>query len=63
MSVEEMKLKINNKIDHFSADQLKVVLEIVEKIDDQKGKEALEIETIFEEAMAKYGNTLKKLAQ
>ena len=54
---------INKKLSGFDEDQLKVILEVVEKVDGLKGNKAISVETIFEETVAKYGNVLKKLAQ
>ena len=57
-----MKEVINKKMNDLNEAQLKVVLEIIESIGEPKYS-SNSIESIFEEAVAKYGNVLQKLAQ
>ena len=57
-----MKQTINKKIDELNEAQLQVVIDVIEKIDNVKEK-STDIESIFEEAVARYGNVLQKLAQ
>ena len=63
MSVTEMKKIINQKMDSLNEAQLKVILKIIEKADDEEKESKFDAELFFEEAVLKYGNVLQKLAQ
>jgi hypothetical protein len=63
MSVAEMKKAIYEKVDKLSSqDQLDVVLEVLNKF-EAKECTPIDIDSIFEKAASRYGNTLQKLAQ
>ena len=62
MSVAEMKEVINKKMNDLNEAQLKVVLEIIKSVGEPKYSSD-SIESIFEEAVAKYSYVLQKLAQ
>ena len=63
MSVAEMKKVINQKMESLNEAQLKVILKIIEKADDEEKKSKFDAELFFEEVVSKYGNVLQKLAQ
>ncbi len=63
MSIAEMKQTINKKVDEFNEAQLKVIINVIEKIDNSQAEMPSNIESIFEDAVARYGNVLQKLAQ
>lgn len=63
MSIAEMKQKINKKVDELDEAQLQIVIDVIEKIDNVKAEIPSDIASIFEEAVARYGNVLQKLAQ
>ena len=63
MSVEEMKKEINQKMDSLNEAQLKVILKIIEKADDEEKESKFDAELFFKEVVSKYGNVLQKLAQ
>lgn len=63
MSVAEMKKAINQKMESLNEAQLKVILKIIEKADDEEKESKFDAELFFEEVVSKYGNVLQKLAQ
>ena len=63
MSVEEMKKEINQKMDCLNEAQLKVILKIIKKADDEEKESKFDAESFFKEVVSKYGNVLQKLAQ
>jgi hypothetical protein len=63
MSVAEMRKAISEKVAKLNEDQLKVILLIIEKADDEQIKSKFDAELFFEEAVSKYGSVLQKLAQ
>jgi len=60
LTIEKKKQEIVTAIESMSEDQLDLVSELIQKIDLLK-KDS--IEYLFAEAVAEYGNTLKKLAE
>ena len=58
-----MKKVINQKMESLNEAQLKVILKIIEKADDEEKKSKFDAELFFEEVVSKYGNVLQKLAQ
>lgn len=65
MSVAEMKKAIMEKVEKLSSpDQLDVVLEALNRIENKKDKTAeIDIDALFEDVSARYGNTLRRLAE
>ncbi len=63
MSVAEMKNKISNELEKFEEAELSFILKIIDEIKHNPKYTKNPIDSIFEEAVHKYGNTLKKLAQ
>ena len=62
MSVAEMKNKITNELEKFEEAELSFIFYIIE-IKHNPKYTTNSIDSVFEEAVHKYGNTLKKLAQ
>ena len=63
MSVAEMKKAINLKMDRLNESQLRVILKIIEKADDEEKESKFNAELFFAEVVSKYGNVLQRLAQ
>lgn len=64
MSVTELKREAINKISGFSTEsELKGIINYLDQLSKEKEIDNNKIDQIFEEASAKYGNTLKKLAE
>ncbi len=63
MSVAEMKKAINLKMDRLNESQLRVILKIIEKADDEEKESKFNAELFFDEVVSKYGNVLQRLAQ
>lgn len=65
MSVAEMKVKaVNHLIQLQSEKAIENILMQLEKLaKEEMDSKAKHIDTVFEEAIAQYGNTLKKLAE
>ncbi len=65
MSVAEMKLAAMNHLIHLENEKaVQEVLSHLESLAKQEGSNRKEtIESVFNEAAAQYGNTLKKLAE
>ncbi|HEY8688266.1 MAG TPA: hypothetical protein VIM07_03460 [Chitinophagaceae bacterium] len=63
MNVAEMKKEINQKMDNLNEAQLKVILKIIKKADDEEKESKFDAESFFKEVVSKYGNVLQKLAQ
>lgn len=63
MSVAEMKNKISCEVENLNEPQLSFILNIIDEIKTRPAYIQTSIDSIFEEAVSKYGNTLNKLAQ
>jgi len=63
MSVAEMKKAINLKMDKLNESQLRVILKIIEKADDEEKESKFNAELFFDQVVSKYGNVLQRLAQ
>lgn len=60
LAVEEKREKVINKVNSLNEEQLDLINDLLSKIDLLKKNS---VEYLFSEAVAKYGNTLKKLAE
>ena len=64
MSRTEIKRKIIEKMNGLNEEQLKIILKIIEETYDENQEELKSgADLFFSEALSKYGNALKKLAQ
>lgn len=63
MSVAEMKKTIHEKVENItSQQQLDVMLQVIKRFESNDDV-LFDIDSIFEKAASRYGNTLQKLAQ
>lgn len=58
-----MKKAINQKMDNLNEAQLKVILKIIEKADNDEKESKFDAKVFFDEVVSRYGNVLQRLAQ
>lgn len=58
-----MKKRIQERVNFLDEAQLKFVMDIIDKATKDNDTSSIDIKSVFEEAVERYGNVLEKLAQ